>query len=122
MAYTAITVIETAKGGVRFDNIGDNGVAGGAGTGYKFSNDGNVLIYIDNTAGNTPSMVVLASGLFQGVALTTDNQTITPEANADYIAGPFPRDIFNDADGNARLYFSGGNETELTITPFKRAG
>lgn len=118
MAYTAISRTKVTKAGVRFDNIGSAGVAGGAGTGYKFSNDGTVLLFINNTSVNAPNCVVLASGTFKGVALTADNKTIAMASGTKYIAGPFEPEIFNDSAGMVNIYFSGSNETDLKVVPF----
>ncbi len=120
MAYTAINTTETAVGGVRLDNIGQAGVAGGAGTGHKVSNDGNVRLYINNSAGNTPNIVVIASGTFKGTALTTATQTVATAANADYELGPYDPETYNDSDGFLRFHYTGSNESDLKIVPVKR--
>jgi len=119
MAYTAINVSTSLASGLRVDNAGQAGVEGGAGTGHKFSNDGNVYVYIHNTAANTPAVVFLASGTFRGAALTTANVTVTTVANGEYIIGRFDPAVFNDADGYVRVYYSGNNEDEVKILPFK---
>ena len=114
MAYTAVARTTVSEAGTRVDNLSTGtGVAGGAGTGLKFLNDGRKLLYINNTGVGTPNVVVLASATFRGVALTTSNQTIATVSGSQHVAGPFPADVYNDSDGYVRIYFTGSNETDV---------
>lgn len=116
MAYTPVARTPRTRNGTRLDNISTGtGVAGGAGTGLSFSNDGHQMLYVYNIAANTPSVVVLASGQFSGAALTTGNETRAAVDSEHFIMGPFPPELFNDSEGNILVYFTGGNETELEL-------
>lgn len=116
MAYTAVARTALGVGGTRIDNISTaTGVAGGAGTGYKFSNPGGNRLYVNNTGVGTPNVVVLASGTFKGVPLTANDQTLAVVASAQHGMGPFDTDIYNDSGGFIRVYFTGGDETDLEL-------
>jgi hypothetical protein len=116
MAYTQVAKTPRTRNGTRLDNISTGtGVAGGAGTGLAFSNDGHQFLYVNNTGANTPSVVVVASGNYLGAALTTANETRAAVANEDFVMGPFPPELFNDALGNINVYFTGSNETDLEL-------
>ena len=119
MAYTAVNVTKISAAGYRVDNVGTAGVAGGAGTGHKFSNDGHVFVHVHNTSTNAPNAVFLASGTFKGEALTVANETVAMASGVDKICGPFNPDLFNDADGNVNIYYTGSNEDELKINPLR---
>lgn len=116
MAYEAVARTARRRNGTRIDNITTGtGVAGGAGTGLKFSNDGHQFLHVSNTGVGTPTVVVLASGRHLGAPLTTANETRVTESGEKLIMGPFPTALFNDSDGNVRVYFTGGDETDLEL-------
>lgn len=115
MAYTAINVQKATAAGTTITL--SNGVAGGAGTGYKFSNDGNTVLHIRNTSGsNTPSVVVVTGGSVGGNAIADVTRQIAVSATVHM--GPFPKEIYDQQgsdEGFVYVYFSGGNETDLRV-------
>ncbi len=120
MAYTAISKSVVVTSGLRVDNIGQAGVAGGLGTGHKVGNNGQLYVYVNNSAANTPSITFVPLGTFRGVALTTAGDvTRVAVANDAAIFGPFPPEVWNDADNNLNFYYAGANETELKVVPFQ---
>ena len=119
MAYTQINVQKPGVGGT--DLTDSNGVAGGAGTGYFFSNDGHTFLSIFNSGAGTPNVVVEASNTIKGYAISGD-QTIALAANGSTgdrkIAGPFDKSIF-DTDNTVQINFTGSNETDVRIAAFQ---
>jgi len=116
MAYTAVARTKLGVGGTRIDNISTaTGVAGGAGTGYKFSNPGGNRLFVNNTGVATPNVVVLASGSFKGVVFSVNDQTISPGSGEQHGGGPYDPDIYNDSGGFVRVHFTGGDETDLEL-------
>lgn len=113
MAYTAITVTDVARSGVRYDGQGTAGASGGDGTGLSFSNDGTVILLLENTAGNTPSVTIKSPQTVGGYAVA--DQTIAMDANQDKITGRFPPTLFNTSTGIVQMFFTGSNETELKV-------
>ena len=120
MAYTQVNVTDVTRAGVRVDAAGTAGAAGGDGTGLSFSNDGSVYLHLENTAANTPSVVIKSAKTFGGYAVA--DQTIAMVASQDKITGTFPTDIFNTSTGLVQMYFSGGNETQVLVLPLRATG
>ena len=116
MAYTDVTVVKSTTAGVRHDGQGTAGAAGGDGTGLSFSNDGHTILLLENTAGNTPAVVIKTGATVGGLAVA--DVTVTMVANQDKVVGPFPVNIYNTGT-IVQMYFSGGNETELQVLPVR---
>lgn len=115
MAYTAKPVYARTIGGTAITESA--GVAGGAGTGYKFPNDGQMSFLIRNTSTNTPTATILTGGTVGGLAI--DNLTISVGASGFQEVGPFPKEIWDQQGSDAGyiyVYFGGSNETELRIS------
>ena len=117
MAYTQVNITTITRSGVRVDAAGTAGIAGGDGTGLSFSNDGSVYLHLENTSTNTPSVVIKSARTVGGYAVA--DQTIAMVSSQDQITGRFPTDIFNTSAGLVEMYFSGSNETEVKVLPFK---
>lgn len=120
MAYTKINVQKPGEGGAELTE--SNGVAGGAGTGYRFSNDGRTFLRIRNTGAGTPNVVILTGATMGGFALGDNTIALTATAGAkdDCIAGPFPPEIYNQRDGSGEtyIYFTGSDETDVRVAAF----
>lgn len=115
MAYTERARTKISPDGVQVDNITTaTGETGGAGTGSKFQNNGQAILYINNTGVGSPSVVILMSANYKG-ELTGSNKTIALGSGEQHVAGVFPVDIYNDADGFVRVYFTGGDETDVEL-------
>jgi hypothetical protein len=126
MAYTAVNVQTTTSGGIIPTETA--GVSGGAGTGHKFSNDGKTAFLIQNTGAGTPNVVFLPGGTYRGTTLAVSHLETVALAAADSsgdhkIAGPFPKDVFDQQGttdpGLVYVYYTGSNETDVRITPFR---
>ena len=117
MAYTEkTTTAAPADPPTRTDNIGQVGVVGGAGTGWKFPNTGNETWIIHNTAANTPGFTILASGTKLGAPLDESNDIVVAGiASASWYIGRLNPEIYNDADGYVRIYFDDANAAELKV-------
>jgi len=119
MAYTAITVQNALQSGPSLTY--SNGVAGGAGTGYKFTNDGHTALLVKNTSAvNTPNVVVVTGGSADGNAIS--DVTVAQVASTDKLLGPFPKPTYDQSgsdEGMVYVYFSGGNETDLRIAAIR---
>lgn len=119
MGYTQKGVNAPGPAGTRIDNITtDAGVAGGAGTGLKYSNDGHVMFALVNTAANTPN-VVIEGGILRGQSV--DDITIAMPANGVKIVGPYPPDLYSQG-GFIQMNFTGGNETDMAVYAFAEGG
>lgn len=120
MAYTRINVQEPGQGGAELTL--SNGVAGGAGTGYKFANDGRTYLYITNTGAGTPTVTIVTGRTVAGRAVEDQAIALTATAGVKDIvhAGPFPKDVYDQPDGSndVYVYFSGSNETDVRIAAF----
>jgi hypothetical protein len=121
MAYTQINVQRPGAGGAELTTSA--GVAGGAGTGYKMSNDGHSFLDIKNTGVGTPNVVILPGGTCNGVDLSAAAlQTIALTSGQDKIAGPWGKDTYDQQGstdpGMVYIYFTGGDETDVTIAAF----
>lgn len=115
MAYTAKAVYTATPGGTPITEAA--GVAGGAGTGYKYPNDGRMRFLIRNTASNTPTCTILSGGTVEGLSL--GDTTVSVGASGFQVVGPFPKHLWDQTgadEGYIYVYFGGSNETELRIS------
>ena len=123
MAYTDLAVQTVTADGAQLTTVA--GVAGGAGTGYAFSNDGNVYLAITNAGAGTPSVVIETGATKAGYAVADETIVLTATAGAKAIvqAGPYRTDTFNVPSGTnvnkVQVNFTGGDETDVTIAAFK---
>lgn len=114
MAYTGISVYSATTGGTAITE--SSGAAGGAGTGYKFPNDGATRLLIRNTSTNTPTCTIVTGGTVKGRAI--GDETISVGASGFQIVGPFEKEIYDQTSSDAGyiyIYFGGSNETELRV-------
>lgn len=115
MAYTAKAVYQRTPGGTVLTEAA--GVAGGAGTGYKYPNDGQFSFLIRNTSSNTPTVTIVSGGTVGGLSI--GDLTISVGASGFQEVGPFPKEIWDQQGSDAGyiyVYFGGSNETDLRIT------
>lgn len=115
MAYTALTVYAAGTGGVAYTKT-DSTVGG-----LKFSNDGNVYLYLHNNGASTATVTVVTPNTYQGLAV--DNVAIALTAGQIKIAGPFPTELFNVASGDdagcVRLTFGGTGSADVDVMAFR---
>lgn len=102
-----LTVVDISRAGVVADG------AAAAGGGDKFANDGKTFALIKNGGGApiTVTLVTPATSDPEGLAIT--DKTVTINAGVTKAIGPFPKGIYDDADGNANLSYSG--VTSVTV-------
>lgn len=93
-------------------NLSDNDVAADA-DGDSFPNTGKELAYFDNGSGGAITVtLVFKSGLgIDGQSPT--NRTVSVPAGERVLVGPFPKDLYNDA--NSRMNFEYSAVTSLTV-------
>jgi hypothetical protein len=100
MAYTVMTVKECDRDGPTQDTAATQYTAiadGGHVNGHSFVNDGKrTFLSIRNGAAGR-SLYVYIPMTVDGQAVTM--QTYTVNANTDYMLGPFPAAIYNQAGG-----------------------
>lgn len=115
MAYTALTVYPAGTSGVPYTKTDSTG------GGLKFSNDGNVYLYIDNNGASAATVTVETPNTYQGLAI--DDVAISLTAGQIKIAGPFPTELFNVASGDdagcVRLTFGGTGSADVDVMAFR---
>lgn len=105
----ALTVAQVLPSGVV------TALVAAAGGGDSFPNTGDQWLDVNNGSGGSITVTIATPGKYQG-------QTITPIATAipagqRWRFGPFDPAIFNDANGNVQLTYSG--VTSLTVQPVR---
>ncbi len=93
----------------------DNGVAATVG-GDAFDNDGATLFAVKNGAGAPITVTFAFSATLDGVAVAAGKQVSVP-AGATVVAGPFPKGIYNDANGRVQVTYSA--VTTVTVKTVK---
>lgn len=63
--------------------------------GFTFPNDGHTLLYVENDVGALVLVYTIQKTL-DGQAVT---RTVTVTASENWFLGPFPTELYNDADG-----------------------
>jgi len=76
-----------------------------AGGGDEFSNDGRTLFRVKNGGGGSITVTFTTPKSIKGVAIA--DPAITVAAGAEMYIGPFDPEIFNAADGNVDVAYSG---------------
>lgn len=113
-----LTVVEVDETGIA-DFLG--GFASAAGGGDQFANTGKEILYVSNNSGGNITVTITA----QNTSFTDANRGILSKGNAvvtvgngDICAiGYFPKQAFNDSNGNVQVTYSG--VTSVTVGVFK---
>lgn len=98
MARTQITVESVSRSGLAPTNttvITD---------GHKFLNDGQLTVLRIKTAGTGLTLTVQIAKTVDGKTVT--NPTYVIGTNAELVIGPFPAEIYNQADGMVYIDYS----------------
>lgn len=82
--------------------------------GHQFSNDGNVWLEV-TTTGTTANLTILTPGTVDGLAIA--DRVIALPATGSRKIGPFPPDVYNQADGN--VYVDLSAQTGITLGVFR---
>jgi len=83
--------------------------------GDVFANDGRKLLLVEHTngAGSDVTLSVAITKDVDGVSVGTKDITIA--AGTRHLLGPFPTDIYNDADGQVSLTYSDATDIEVAV-------
>jgi len=90
--------------------------ASAAGGGDQFQNNGRCFIQVKNGSGGNITLTAVTQSTVDGLAVT-DLTAVIPLTSGDKMIGPFPTDIYNDANGYVQLTYSA--VTSLTIGAFR---
>ena len=102
MAQVELTVHQARRTGL---NITTNDVTGSASDTYVFPNDGRTCLYASNSTGGALDVTVTTPGTIDGLAVA-DLVVEVPDTN-DVILGPFPKDVYNNANGLVQVAVEG---------------
>ncbi len=95
MARLALTVQQLVRDG---SGITPNYQAPQLAGGNSFANDGNVLLHFKNTNAAARNVTIQTPGTIAGLAIA-DLVVTVPALTGDKMVGPFPPNVFNQADG-----------------------
>ncbi len=80
----------------------------------EFNNDGRTFFHVKNGAIDCVITVAVAKTV-DGMAVTP--RTVTCTANEERFIGPFPTDIYNDADGHVNVTYD--DVTNVTVAAIR---
>lgn len=108
MAETALTVTSLGASGVTVayanaDTEHDN----------SFANNGKTILVMENGGASTATVTIMTGATTGGYAVA--DQAIAFTAGATKIAGPFAKDVFNDANGNVIVVCSGDGADDVDL-------
>ena len=67
------------------------------GSNYQFLNDGRIFIHVKNGGGSSDTVTVISQKTVGGLAVA--DRVVVVANGAEGMIGPFPPDIYNDANG-----------------------
>lgn len=102
MAEVALTVQTISRSGVA-----QTLTAANSGSGQEFANDGRTLLLVKNASGATVSVSFEYQASLDGGLVTPGNLTAAVGDGATKLFGPFPGELYNDADGNVEVDYTG---------------
>lgn len=74
-----------------------------AASSMEFANDGKTLFFVDNQSAST---VDVSFGAQKHESLTITDPSTTQEADSLFVYGPFPPELYNDANGKVQVTLS----------------
>lgn len=83
--------------------------------GDEFSNSGKEFVIIANASVGSITVTIVTQQTFSGLALA--DQTVAVGAGVTKLIGPFPTQLYNDANARVQLTYSG--VTTLTVGAFR---
>lgn len=89
--------------------------AAAAGGGDAFANAGKTFFHAKNGGGGSITLTFTTPATIEGVAIA--DPTVTIDAGAEKMVGPFPPSVFNDANGRVAVAYSG--VTSVTVAAFR---
>lgn len=72
---------------------------------YKFNNDGKTFLHIKKSGAGACTVTISTPNTVDGLAIA-DLTVSVPATTGDKMIGPFPREIYNDANGQVSVTFS----------------
>jgi hypothetical protein len=85
-------------------------------TTYAFKNDGRTFLAFAKSGASDCTVTIVTPVTVGGVAVADVTVTV-PASTGDKMVGPFPRSLFNDANG--KVSFTMSNTTGLTVAVIK---
>jgi hypothetical protein len=83
---------------------------------YTFKNNGRTFLHAKKSGAGSCTVTLKTPAQVGGMDIAEGTGTV-PATTGDVMFGPFPKDIFNDANGDMRVNFS--EVTGLTIGVFE---
>ena len=105
-----LTVIDCVRSGVT------NTVTAAIAEGAKFANDGQTFLYCLDTGGDAV-LTIKTPGTIDGLAIAEMTVTVTADATAGELIGPFPPSIYNQSDGT--VHVTPDDHTSLGYVPVR---
>lgn len=109
MARTALTVQQISRG----TPLSPTYTAVDQPNGNQFVNDGRINIHVKNGGGGSLTVTMKRNYNVDGAAVP--DLTATVPAGQERKIGPFPTDLFNQADGNVYLDWSTGTSVTVSV-------
>lgn len=110
MAVTTLTVQDIARSGLT------PALAAANTDGSYVPNNGRVFLQVKNAAGSSITVTVASQKTILGLAVADVTVTV-PATTGDKMIGPFPPDVFNDAQGQITVTFSA--VSSVTVAAFR---
>ncbi len=86
-----------------------------AGNQHSFKNiDGNHILVVKNGSGASVTVTIAIAAKVDGIAVTAGRQVIVA-AGATTLIGPFPKDVYNQADGSVYVDFSANASVQVGV-------
>lgn len=108
MATVALSVEEITRAG---KDLTDTGSLSTSDT-YTFPNNGRTFLHFKKSGASTCTVTIATPGSVDGLAVA-DLTVSVPASTGDVMVGPFPREVYNDANG--LVSFTLSNITGLTV-------
>jgi len=100
---------------VVYGGLNSESVFVAAAASQEFANDGRTFMIIRNGDGSSKTCTITSAGTTQGRAIADDVITIGA-TTGEQMVGPWPRSIYNAADGNIDITWSA--TTSVTVAVF----
>ena len=114
MAYTTLTVLDTAKAGNELIAL-MVGADTQAGDGFEFVNDGRVIIFVLDELATGAGDTITFEGVVDSDGRSETTLTRTVTAKKLFFYGPFLPDIWNQAGNLVKFKFTTANSKTKVI-------
>lgn len=113
MAEVALTVQTISRSGVAQTLTAANSTSG-----QEFANDGRTMLLVKNFSSDTVSVSFQYQASLDGGLVTPGNLKKAVGNGASKLFGPFPSELYNDADGNVEVDYT-GVVTSVSVGAFR---